>query len=1803
MSQFVKNLASLHSCKTVVDVLRQRSYLQPDAEAFIFLEDGETATATLTYGELDRHSRAIATQLQALNLNGERALLLYPPGLDYIAAFFGCLYAGVIAVPAYPPRNQRNTPRIQAIIADARPAIALSTITIQSQIQSLIQNDIRWLTTNCIGRSRESNWQEPYIDEDSIAFLQYTSGSTGTPKGVILTHGNLLHNAAMTYRLMGHSPRSKFVSWLPTYHDMGLIGGILQPLYGGFPCILMFPSAFLARPYRWLQAISSYEGTTSGAPNFAYQLCIEKITSEQLETLDLSSWSVAFNGAEPIRANILKEFCAKFAQCGFRSEAFYPCYGMAEATLMIAGGFKADPPAFKIVCGNTLENNRVVEASVTHKNARTLVGCGQSLPGQQIIIVDPETLTRCQPNEVGEIWVSGASIGKGYWHRLEETKETFSACLSETGKGGFLRTGDLGFLDNGELFITGRAKDLIIIRGRNLYPQDIELTVECSHPSLRFGGSAAFSVEVGNEERLVVVQELEFRAKPNLEEVISAIRLAVAREYEIQVYGVVLIKPGSISKTSSGKIQRRATRNEFLTERLNAIATSILDNTESEESFTRLNRQTFLSLPPLECQTVLESYLQELVAQVLKIDLSQVNSQQNIIALGLDSLKVVELKNRLETDLEMVLPITDFFEEASIQALATKILAQLLRANSLSLLPLTKVNNNTDTHPLSFTQTRLWFLEQLKPGNPAYNIVFAVRLKGNLDRDLLEKSLNEIIKRHESLRTTFKIAEGQPVQVIAPSLTIALPIIDLQKCDPRSASVGNRTERELKLQQLATQESQQPFNLSQLPLLRSKLLHLETQEYILLLTIHHIIADEWSIEVLLHDLAAFYQAAIANTIPSLPELPIQYKDYTYWQQQQLTGEVLATQLAYWKQQLEGAPAILQLPTDRPRSPVQTYRGAQQCLEFSKPLTEGLQKLARQEGVTLFMLLLAAFKALLYRYTGQEDISIGSPIANRNRDELKRLIGFFVNTLVLRTNLEGDPSFQELLHRVRQVALDAYAHQDLPFDKLVEAIQPVRDVSHTPLFQVSFTLRNPPQLKEISGLTLSPVKVESCTAQFDLSLVVELNEESAIATFEYNTDLFDETTIARMLAHWQNLLEAVVANPQAKLSELSLLSEAEKQQLLVDWNDTETHYPQEKCIHQRFEEQVQKTPDAIALVFEDLHLTYRELNKKANRLAQYLQSLGIKPDVIVGICMERSLEMVIGILAILKAGGAYLPLDPTYPHERLAFMMADAQVSILLTQNHLVETLPSQQQAHVICVDKSSQALITTQSFAQHRDDFAPRPPNSAGKRVASSQHNLISEVKPENLAYVIYTSGSTGTPKGVMNTHLGLSNRLLWMQDEYHLTNGDRILQKTPFSFDVSVWEFFWPLFTGATLVVAKPEGHRDSAYLVNLIASEQITTLHFVPSMLQVFIEEPQLRKCHSLQRVFCSGEALSVALIERFFARSDAGLHNLYGPTEAAIDVTSWHCQRNSERENVPIGRPIANTEIYILDRNLKPVPIGVVGELHLGGLGLAKGYLNRTQLTEERFIANPFQQGERLYKTGDLARYHRDGTIEYLGRIDHQVKIRGFRLELGEIEAVLSQHPIVREVIVMARGETYEDKQLVAYLVGERSLTTNELRNYLKEFLPEYAIPSLFVWLDSLPLLANGKVNRRALPMPDKLRPTLTETYQAPNSEIERAIANIWQEVLNLEKIGIHDNFFDLGGHSLLIVRVTHQLNTVLNQNLSVVEMFQNPTIDSLARYLTQKTELKPTFKSVRDRTQKRIERLNRQKQLNKTRNSRY
>ncbi len=1060
----------------------------------------------------------------------------------------------------------------------------------------------------------------------------------------------------------------------------------------------------------------------------------------------------------------------------------------------------------------------------------------------------------------------------------------------------------------------------------------------------------------------------------------------------------------------------------------------------------------------------------------------------------------------------------------------------------------------TETSPcqLSFAQARLWFLSQLDPDSPLYNMPAAVRLIGALNVAALKQIFNEIVRRHEVLRTTFVIVNGQPVQVIAPTLILPLPVVNLQELP--------ELEREAEVLRLATSVAQRPFDLTQGPLLRTTLLQLGAAEYVLLFTMHHIISDGWSIEVLIQEVVVLYEVFCSGKPSPLADLPIQYADFAIWQRQWLQGEVMANQLAYWQQQLSHHPPVLQLPTDRPRPVVQSFRGSTKSFSLSTKLTDALKVLSQGEEATLFMTLLAAFQTLLYRYTGQEDILVGSPIANRDRFETDALIGFFVNTLVLRTDLSGNPSFRELLARVREMALSAYEHQEMPFEQLVAELQPERDLSRNPLIQVMFTLQNAPvPVMEFAGLTLSPVEFDSGMTKFDLILTLSETPEGLTGRLEYNTDLFDAATIAKMVRYFQTLLTGIVSDPDQSILNLPLLTTAERHQLLVEWNDNQIDYPQDKCIHQLFEAQVERTPDAVAVVFEEQQLTYQQLNQRANQLAHYLRTLGVKPEVLVGLCLERSLEMVVGLLGILKAGGTYVPLDPADPQERLAFMLEDARVAVLIQQQK-VEGLP-EHKARVVFLDADWQVI------AQH------------------SEENFVGGVTIDNLAYVIYTSGSTGRSKGVMNTHHGLCNRLLWMQDAYRLTTADGVLHKTPFSFDVSIWELLWPLLSGAQLVVARPEGHKDSAYLVKLITEQQITTLHFVPPMLQVFLAEQGLEACGCLKRVICSGDALPFELQKRFFARLKTELHNLYGPTEAAIEVTFWACKHQTTQRIVPIGRPIANTQIYLLDTQLQPIPIGVPGELHIGGAPLARGYLNRPELTTEKFIANPFSQqpGERLYKTGDLARYCLDGNIEFLGRIDHQVKIRGFRIELGEIEAVLSQHRAVREAVVLAQEEETGNKYLVAYVVPkqESALSISELRSLLREKLPEYMLPSAFVKLDTLPLLPNGKVDRKALPAPERYRPELETAYQAPQTETERLIATVWQEKLQVEKVGIYDNFFDLGGHSLLVIQIHSKLREIFEQELSIVHLFKYPTINSLAKYLSQKQTKKPAERSSQER----------------------
>ncbi len=931
------------------------------------------------------------------------------------------------------------------------------------------------------------------------------------------------------------------------------------------------------------------------------------------------------------------------------------------------------------------------------------------------------------------------------------------------------------------------------------------------------------------------------------------------------------------------------------------------------------------------------------------------------------------------------------------------LLAELLRKKA------EESGESRDWSPLSHGQRALWFLYRLAPESPAYNLLYAAHVRSTLDIPALQRAVQALLERHPLLTATYTMRDGEAVQRFHPDHKLHVEVIDV--------SSWSREQ----LNQRLLEEGDRPFDLERGPVLRIKVFRQAAQDDLLSLTVHHIVVDFWSLDMLINELCLLYAAERGGPPAPLPAPVVHYPNFVRWQADMLAGPVGERHWAYWQQQLEGPLPMLNLPLDRPRPAVQTYCGASHTFELSEELFQQLKALASAAKTTLYMLLLAAFELLLYRYTDQDDLLIGTTALGRSRAELEKIVGYLANPVVLRTNLSGNPTFQELLGRVRQTVIGALDHQDYPFPLLVERLQPRRDASYSPLFQTLFVFEKPRDGWEASPLgqgesatqdrlRLEPLVYGQQGAPFDLTLRMIEVDGSLSADLRYNVELFEAATMARIEQHFLTLLQGIVADPGQRITDLPILTQAEQRQLLA-WNDTQRNYPDQACVHQLIEEQVQRTPEAPAIVFENQQLTYREVNCRANQLAHALQARGVGPEVLVGVCLERSLDLVVALLAILKAGGAYVPLDPTYPAERLAYMIQDAQLPLVLTQERLRDRLPVEGR-QLLCLDS----------------DWPPSGP----------EENPVSAVQPNNLAYMIYTSGSTGRPKGVMNIHRGLCNRLFWMQQTYQLTPADRVLQKTPFSFDVSVWEFFWPLLTGACLVVARPGGHQDPAYLASLIEAEQITTLHFVPSMLQTFLLEPGLEeRGQSLKRVICSGEALPLELQARFFARLGAELHNLYGPTEASIDVTSWQCRPQSGEWSVPIGRPIANTQIYLLDRAGHLVPVGVPGELYIGGVGVARGYYQRPELTAEKFVPDPFryEAGARLFRTADLARYRPNGDIEFLGRIDHQVKLRGFRIELGEIETVLSQHPAIKEVVVLAREDAPGDKRLVAYLVSDQ------------------------------------------------------------------------------------------------------------------------------------------------------------------------
>jgi amino acid adenylation domain-containing protein len=1042
--------------------------------------------------------------------------------------------------------------------------------------------------------------------------------------------------------------------------------------------------------------------------------------------------------------------------------------------------------------------------------------------------------------------------------------------------------------------------------------------------------------------------------------------------------------------------------------------------------------------------------------------------------------------------------------------------------------------------PLSFAQQRLWLLDQLEPGIPAYNIPMAFRLKGPLNAAALGRSFAEILRRHESLRTSFKTVGLEPLQFVAPAAAFQLPLIDLKNLPPPA--------REAEARRLATLDASAPFNLSAGPLVRISLIRLDTQDHVVTLTTHHIVSDGWSRGIVVRETAALYEAFCAHRPSPLPGLPIQYADYAIWQREFLSGDVLESHLSYWTEKLRAAPPVLNLPTDRPRPPVQTFNGASEPFQIPDELSEKLQSLGAENNASLFMVLLGAFNALLARYTGQEDIVIGTPVANRNKAELEVLIGFFINSLVLRTDLSGDPTFLQLLARVREVTLGAYAHQELPFEKIVEALQPDRNLSHAPVYQIAFILENTPRSDvEVEGLALTPLRTESVNSKFDLTLALAQFGPSLLGSVEYNTDLFDQPTIARMITHYVRILEVVASDPQLRLSQLPLLTEAEWQRLVVEFNETATEAPDDRCVNLLLEAQARRSPQAIAVSFGQRQLTYEELDQRANQLARFLKSLNVGPDVPVALCLDRSLEMVVGILGVLKAGGAYVPIDTSYPPERIAFILSDARAQILLTEQRLAQSFASdfaRSGGRVVCLD-------------------------SEWPKIAElSAEPVTATASPENLAYILYTSGSTGKPKGAMISHQGLVNYLTnWCVNAYEADKGSGAPVHSSISFDLTITGLFAPLLVGNKVVLV-PEGDRIEGLAEALRNEPGFSLVKLTPAHLELLGQQLSPSEANAATNGFViGGEALTGNTVSFWQENaSHTALYNEYGPTEAVVGCCVYKIPAGVRFDGVvPIGRPIPNTRLYILDRHLNPTPIGVAGEIHIGGVGLARGYLDRSGLTAERFMPDPFslKRGARVYKTGDLARHLSDGNVEYLGRLDRQLKIRGYRVELGEVEATLASHESVADAVVTAIDDGQAGKRLAAYFVFKVEATAVEvLRDYLRTKLPDYMVPTLFIPLPSIPLTPNGKVDLAALPAAVPGSQLSGREYLAPRSPVEEMLAGIWSEILGVERIGVNDNFFELGGHSLLAAQVLSRLREVFKIDFPLIGLFEAPVVADLA-----------------------------------------
>jgi amino acid adenylation domain-containing protein len=1616
----------------------------------------------LTYAELNERSNQLGHFLRSQAV-GPKSLvgICMERSTDMVTAMLAILKAGAAYVPIDPeyPRDRR-----EFMLHDS----AVSILLTQERLRQQLSTDAAKVV--CLDTARPeieacsphdlSNLAKP----EDLVYVIYTSGSTGQPKGVCLPHRALTNLLFWQLDNSQASVGTRTLQFTSLSFDVSFQEIFSTWCSGG---TLVLVSELVRRDASALLTfLREHRISRLFLPFVALQQLAE--AAEDAEHLPESMMEVITAGEQLRITRQVADLFRRMPSC-----SLFNHYGPSESH--VCTSFRLVGPPDKWAA---------------------LPPIGTPIANSQIYILDPYG----NPTPLGvsgELHIGGICLAEGYLDRPELTSQRFVADpFSSDPEARLYRTGDLcRYLPDGNIQYLGRVDNQVKLRGYRIELGEVE-SVLARHPAVQHA-VAVVREDVPGDKRLVA-----YIVSGDQEISPSELRTYLKQTLPEYMIPSAFVSLESLPLTPSGKVSRRA------------LPTPDWESGEG-------TREAF------GFRTPIEELLAGIWSEVLRS--RNIDVHDNFFELGGHSLLATQVVSRIRRALHIDVPLRAIFEHPTIQDLA-RLLEGIRKGGqadqppSLVRQPRGVAGAEYDTvAPLSFSEQRLWMLDRLEPNSSAYNLSIGLRLNGSLNVRALERSIEEIQRRHEVLRAQFRLNASEPEQVIKPASSLSLPIVD----------VSGAENTEFKAREIVRVESQRPFNLAQDAMLRATLIRLGADDHVLLLTVHHIVFDGWSRSILVRELSTLYQAYSEGKQSPLQDLPLQYTDFAVWQRQYLSGERLDRQVSFWKQLLEGAPPHLDLPCDRARPPIQTFHGSQLSATIPIALRQALEQLSRKTGVTLFMTLLSAFIVLLSRYSGQDDIVVGSPIAGRNHGELEKLVGFFVNTLPFRAKVSANPSFRELLFTIRETTLDAYAHQDLPFEKLVEEIKPERDQSRNPIFQVMFALQNVPnESADFSALKVSRFGAgHAINSKFDLSVFVVEQPDTLSAVFEFNTDLFDASTVEQMQAHWLTLLSAIVSDPDRRISELPLLSEAERHRLLVEWNSTEMDISLDIPLHKLIEEQVERSPDATALIHGYQRLTYRELNSRANQVAVRLRRLGVGPEVLVGVCMERGQRMLIALLSILKAGGAYVPLDPTYPKNRLANILEDAQARVLITQGTLSELLPSHS-ASLLDIDAEWSAILN------------------------EPDQNLDTPVKADNLAYVLFTSGSTGRSKGVALQHRSAAVFVQWANSVFTPEELAGTLFATSISFDLSVFEMFVPLSIGGAVIIAQ-----NALSLPDIPAANEVRLINTVPSAIAELIRMRAVPD--SVLVINLAGEALAESLARDIYDNTKVRkLYNLYGPTEDTTYSTYTLVPRDGR---VTIGRPIANTRTYILDSHRHPVPPRVAGELYLAGDGLAREYFGRPDLTNERFLPDPFfsAANQRMYRTGDRCRYLPDGNIEYLGRIDNQVKLRGFRIELGEIDKLLTQHPAVEQALAVVREDSQGDKRLVAYVVGEENaLSSDRLREYVKQSLPEYMVPSAFVPLPSFPLTANGKVDRRALPAPNGNVLGSLQEFVRPRNPVEEKLAAIWSEVLRLPEVGVHHDFFALGGHSLLAIQVVSRIQTQFKRDMALRTLFDNPTIAQLA-----------------------------------------